>query len=165
MLPVDRPHELRELAWIERAGTEWNMSYDGLQRPWEGGRIATSFAYPAYAHIRDRSTTLQDVILFTRQDLTVSANGRTSRLPVLLVSGNFLRGLGARPMAGRAIEPADDRPGAPAVAVLTQAAARRLSGGEPAAALGLYAQPQWRGGGRHRDHALVVLWRGARESD
>lgn len=137
MLPVERPHQLRELAWIERASSTWSMSYDGSMRPWEGGdRIATSFTYPAYARIRDRTATMSDVILFTRSDLTVGVEGREQRLPALLVSGDFLHGLGVTPLVGRNIEPADDRIGAPGVAVLTYAASQRLFGGDPAAALG-----------------------------
>jgi predicted permease len=136
-LPVQQPQDLREIAWIQRATSKWQMSYDGSQRPWEGGdRIATSFAYPPYAAMRDRATTMSDVMLFTRYDVTVGVQGRDTRLPALLVSGNFLSGLGVKPMAGRNIEPADDRPGASAVAVLTYDAWQRMFGGDPSAALG-----------------------------
>lgn len=102
MLPVERPQELREVAWIERANSNWQMSCNGSMRPWESGdRIATSFAYPPYAAMRDRATTLTDVMLYTRYDLTVGVQGRETRLPALLVSGNFLSGLGVKPMVGR----------------------------------------------------------------
>jgi len=139
-LPVDRPQELRELAWIERNNNErgeWPMSYDGSMRPAPGGdRLATSFAFPVYASMRDRTTSVADLMLFTRQDLRVSIDGREHHLPVLLVSGNFLRGLGVSPIAGHAMVPRDDALGAAATAVLTNAAAQRLFGGDPSAAVG-----------------------------
>ena len=132
MLPVDRPHELRELAWVEGGNPKWKISYDGSMRPYEGGRrIAWSFAYPIYTHIRDRSTTFADLFLFTQQDVTAGVGGRQERVSTLLVSGNFAGGLGLRMSIGRPIMPDDDRAGAPAVAVLTYAAWQRLFNADP----------------------------------
>jgi predicted permease len=136
-LPVARPGELRELAWIQRHDSNWQMSYDGSMRPAANGdRRATSFAYPVYAQVRDRSTAFVDLLLFDRRDITVTVAGSDRRMPALVVSGNFLSGLGVAPLVGRAIEPADDRIGATPVVVLTHGAAHRMFGAEPTAALG-----------------------------
>lgn len=137
MLPVERPQDLRELSWIERRDSDWQIAYDGSMRSAPGGdRSATSFAYPVFAQVRDRSTTFSDVFLFDRQDVTVGVGGRDRRLASLLVSGNFFRGLGVRPVAGRPIGPEDDRADSSPVAVLSFRASERLFGGTPAASLG-----------------------------
>jgi predicted permease len=49
------------------------------------------------------------------------------------VSGAFFDVLGARPLLGRALRPADDRVGAPPVAVLSHAAWKRVYGGDAGA--------------------------------
>ena len=121
MLPVERPQELRELAWIEGGYKGWSISYDGSMRPFPGGgRIAYSFSYPAYASMRDRSTTFRDLFLFNDQSMTVGMAGRDERATTLVVSGNFAGALGVGASLGRPISPEDDRPGAPPVAVLNQ---------------------------------------------
>jgi predicted permease len=137
-LPVDNPDQLREIAWIQRSNhTSQGINYNGSQRPWDSGdRIATSFAYPPYAAARDRATTLSDVMLYARYELTANVNGRDLRMLSLLVSGNFLTGVGVKPIVGRNLETTDDRAGANPVSVLTYDAWQRLFGGEPAAALG-----------------------------
>ena len=78
-LPVERPQELRELAWVEGGYKGWSISYDGSMRPYPGGRrIAYSFSYPAYAFLRDRSTTFGDLFLFSDQSITAGL-GRPRR--------------------------------------------------------------------------------------
>jgi hypothetical protein len=94
-LPVERPGELRELDWIEPADLKWAISYNGSMRPAPGGaRIATSFAYPVYAAIRDRSTSFADLVHFEPTRLQVGTGGPEQPRDALLVSANFLGGLG-----------------------------------------------------------------------
>jgi len=132
-LPVERPGELRELAWTARRDGGWSMTYDGSMRPAGNGELlATSFSYPIYAHLRDQSSTFSDLFLFTRDEINLGIGGREHRVSALLVSGNFFRGLGATTRIGRPMEIADDRPGAPPVAVLTSRVWQRLFGGNPA---------------------------------
>jgi predicted permease len=134
MLPVERPHELRELAWIQPKDSMMEMSYNGSMRPYPGGgRIATSFSYPVYTSLRDRSTGFAELFLFEDQTLDVGDGGRQTPRPALLVSGTFMRGLSVRPAIGRGIEPDDDRPGAPPVAVISYGLWQRQYGGAAAA--------------------------------
>jgi predicted permease len=129
-LPVPRPQDLRELAWIQPRDSTWPMSYDGSQRPSPGGGlIATSFSYPVYEHVRDHSTAFSDLILFSGTNLTVGTRGREQRASGLLVSGNFLRGLGVEAELGRPLTAADDVTGAPAVVMLGHAFWQRAFGG------------------------------------
>ncbi len=133
-LPVDRPGQLRELAWTERRENHWEMTYDGSMRPFGNGElIAWSFSYPVYAHIRDRSTTFSDLFLFTRDEINLGIGGREHRVSALLVSGNFFRALGVPARLGRPLQEADDRAGASATAVLTSRVWQRLFGGQAAA--------------------------------
>ena len=130
-LPVDRPDDLREFAWVQPRGSNFQITYDGSMRPSsDGGRVATSFSYPAYLVLRDRSTTFSDLFVFTESTVTANASDRAQRVSALLVSGNFFRGLGAGVMLGRTLGPEDDRAGAAPAAVLTHAAWQRLFGGD-----------------------------------
>ncbi len=120
MLPVTRPHELREIAWIERRAANLKVAYSGGMRPLSTNELlATSFAYPVYVHLRDHSTAFADLVLFDRRAIDVRASGRRQRVTGLLASGNFLSGLGVAMAIGRPIAADDDRAGAPAVAVLS----------------------------------------------
>jgi predicted permease len=131
MLPVERPRELRELAWVMRRSSEWKIAYQGGMRAYTGSELlATSFAYPVYAHLRDRSTMFADVFLFHQRGISVTVGGRQQRLPGLLVSGNAFRGLGVKMTIGRPIAPDDDRADAPAVVVLTHGLWQRMFGGD-----------------------------------
>lgn len=134
MLPVERPGELRHLAWSAPREGHWSMTYDGSMRPFGNGElIATSFSYPVYAHLRDQSSTFSDLWVFSRDEINLGTAGREHRVSALLVSGNFFRGLGVTTRIGRPIAIADDRPGAPPVAVLTSRVWQRLFGGNAAA--------------------------------
>jgi predicted permease len=131
MLPVERPQDLRELAWIDRRDSPMKITYTGAGGSTSGG--ATSFAYPVYAHLRDRSTVFDDLFLFDQRAIDTGVSGRAQPVPGLFVSGNFLRGLGVSVTIGRSIAPEDDRADAPAVAVLTDGFWQRVFGGDPSA--------------------------------
>jgi predicted permease len=134
MLPVERPQELRELAWTAHKDG-FSGRYNGSMRPYPGGGlIATSFAYPVYAHVRDNSTAFTDLFLFDRNDrINIGVAGQAHVVPGLLVSGNFFRGLGVEMAIGRPIVPEDDRAGTPPVAVLSYRCWQRQFGGNPSA--------------------------------
>ena len=131
MLPVERPQDLRELAWKDRRDSPLKITYTGAAGSISGG--APSFAYPVYAHVRDRSTVFDDLFLFDPRAMDIRVSGRAQRVPGLFVSGNFLRGLGVSVTIGRSIGPEDDRADAPAVAVLTYGFWQRVFGGDPSA--------------------------------
>jgi putative ABC transport system permease protein len=65
---------------------------------------------------------------------SVSAEGGklSEKIEAAWCSGNLFSLLGISPALGREIEPADDRPGAPAVALLSHAFWKRRYGGDPA---------------------------------
>jgi putative ABC transport system permease protein len=63
----------------------------------------------------------------------LTGRGEPERLPAGGASGTFFDTLGVQAATGRTLMPADDEPGAPPVAVLTDGLAHRLFGGQTAA--------------------------------
>jgi len=83
---------------------------------------------------RQRSRTLDGVALMIRQwDFDLLGRGEPARLSGSVVEPGLFRILGVRPLVGRVLAPADDRPGAPAVAVIGVGLWRRLFGADPRA--------------------------------
>ena len=131
-LPVLRPDQLRELAWIEPPDNTWKFRYDGSSQPLaDGGRLMTSFAYPVYTQLRDRSTAFASLFLFAPREVNLDAGGRARQASALAVSANFLDGLGTTPLIGRGIRPEDDRVDAPHVVVVSHRLWQADFGGDP----------------------------------
>ncbi len=65
---------------------------------------------------------------FTTRPVGISGDGPAELMPALQVSPGFFGVLGVRPASGRAFLAADDEPGAPRVAVLSDSAWTRLFG-------------------------------------
>ena len=109
-LPVNRPDELWKLSWTSR-----KRAFGGkfLEQPvWDANVINHGgsmdwFSYAAYRYIRDHAAGFSEVVC--------------SRItgPGNLVSGNYFQTLGISAILGRTIQPEDDRPGAPPVAMIS----------------------------------------------
>src|SRR5205809_1707637 len=91
------------------------------------------FSYPVYEQLRAQNTVLGDLLAFhtTAANATVGDNAERVRLHE--VSGNYYEVLGVRAQIGREIRPADDRPGSPAVAMISDAFWNREFARSPAA--------------------------------
>ncbi|PYS71071.1 MAG: hypothetical protein DMF69_11575 [Acidobacteria bacterium] len=117
-LPVDRPEELVVVS-----------SYD----PKEGPSADSSFSYPMYKDLRDKSDVLSGVIARGSTQMNVSYADQNERVRGELVSGNFFQVLGVRPWVGRLFTQDDDvTPGAHSVAVLSYAFWDRRFAKDPA---------------------------------
>ncbi len=99
----------------------------------------TLFSYPVYRDLRDHSQLFEGICAFqTPEDgLTVRMEGLTRGAAVQvaqgkLVSGNFFSVLGVNTLLGRTLMPADDRPGAAPVAVVSFNYWQSKLGGNPA---------------------------------
>ena len=102
-LNVDRPEELVEIGCFNPMTTDGdcNVSYAGYQL------------------YRENRAPLDDLFAYwTVGDLSVSRAGRSEIVSGLLASANMYSMLGLQPHVGRLLTAADDRPGAPLVAVL-----------------------------------------------
>ncbi len=136
---------------IGLATAVFTVSYAVLLRPlpvrdqgrivalWGENQARTFLNFPLpIAHARDfaREThTLEQVAFFAYEGAWTSPikdGDRLIPLALALVSGNYFSVLGASPVLGRALEPADDVAGADPVVVLSHAAWQRHFGGDPA---------------------------------
>jgi predicted permease len=89
-------------------------------------------ASPAiYFTYREHGRTLESVGLWDwdRSPVTVTGAGEPEAVPSVEVTHEVLAILGARPMLGRAFEPADDVPGSAPTAIISEAYWRRRFGG------------------------------------
>jgi predicted permease len=110
-LPVPNPHELRVLQW---SGTNHKFNRFSGSQDRSGPLItADAFSFPLFTALREQCAAQADVFgYYNLSSITVRARRESFTGDGLLVSGNFFSGLGARPLLGRALAPADDRPGA-----------------------------------------------------
>jgi macrolide transport system ATP-binding/permease protein len=101
---------------------------------WSQGRYST-VSYPLYRHLRDNTPEFTRMAAFqagfrqvgVRRAGTESSHGLVRQF----VSGNYFELLGIGPYAGRLLTGADDRRGAPAVAVISYRAWQQQYGGDP----------------------------------
>jgi putative ABC transport system permease protein len=83
--------------------------------------------------IRERQRVFSEWGESTRREVALSGVGTPQRLPVSPASSGYFRTIGIPVAKGRAIQPSDETPEAPDVAVVTDAFARRVLGGADAA--------------------------------
>ncbi|MBC8164577.1 MAG: ABC transporter permease [Bryobacteraceae bacterium] len=112
-LPVSNPHQLYRIGEGDLC-----CLWGGLQRDWG------IFSYPFYQHLSAHTTAFEQIAAFQTNAPTFSFRRVSSTAPAQpitgeLVSGNYFSTLGVDAIAGRLLNPADDRPGAPAVAVMS----------------------------------------------
>jgi predicted permease len=133
-LPVERPGELRSLAWVRRGSADpvGMSSHSGHGAADDRGRnVDGSFSYPAYEAFRSAVPQLYDLVAFAPNQFTVTSGGKADLAFGHYVSGNYFAGLGAQPLLGRPIVPEDDGPGRPGVAVLAHEYWSGHFGGDP----------------------------------
>jgi macrolide transport system ATP-binding/permease protein len=100
------------------------------------GSTSAVFPYPAFEQLRRSGSVLSVLFAYhPARKLNVMSLGQAEVTSGEYVSGDYFRGLGLVPAAGRLIAGDDDRAGAPAVVVLSYGFARRRFG-DPAAAVG-----------------------------
>ncbi len=118
-LNVPHPAELRLFEWHSARKSAVHSSWgDWLSTPQQV--ISTSFSYPVYEVLRKQNHALADLFAFKDLgQLNVTANGEAEVVEGDLVSGNFYEQMEVQPQLGRAIGAADDRVGAPPVAVIS----------------------------------------------
>jgi predicted permease len=108
-LPVSHPEELIKI---------------GIQPSGE-------FEQGAYEYLRDHQKTLAGLIAWDDGNIAAVIDGKPSIITVDYLTGNFYSLLGVDLLAGRAFNPADDVPGAPAVAIISYEYWRERFGFDP----------------------------------
>jgi macrolide transport system ATP-binding/permease protein len=129
-LPVQNPQALVKINWHTRErnmhGTEY---HDSGQSDPHGGLTAGMFSYRAFDWFRHQDAIFECV--FGNQGtgkLTLSIKGQAEAGNAEYVSGDYFRGLGVPPAAGRLLGPDDDRAGADPVVELSFAVAEHRFG-------------------------------------
>ena len=78
-----------------------------------------NFTLPEYCDYRDQNTLLDGLAAVASYNANLTDHGEAERIQGVRVSANLFQILGAQPLLGRALESNDDRPGAPAVALIS----------------------------------------------
>ena len=135
-LPVQDPEALVLLHWH---GDAWPR---GLNQSGSGGpsnpayrSTSRSLAYPFFRELAKQTDLFDTVFAFAplgsdRRNTTLAADGGAERIDGEMVSGEYFRGLGARPAIGRLLT-ADDEQGGAQVAVISHAYWSRRFGADP----------------------------------
>ncbi len=107
LLPVQKPEELVLLEW-----------HDPIR-----GDDDSRFSNPLWEQLRGRQDVFSGVFAsgWGAEEFDLAQGGPVQPVNGLYTSGSYFRTLGVRPAVGLLIDPADDRPGCPDVAVLSYA--------------------------------------------
>jgi len=93
---------------------------------------AAPFTLPEYMDFRAQARTLTGIAALANWSAGLETDGVTERLQGARLSANSFDVLGVSASAGRVLQPSDDEPGAPLVAVISYGAWQRLFGGAAA---------------------------------
>jgi hypothetical protein len=91
----------------------------------------SSFSFPEVADYRRRAKSIDQFVEFGDFTFSVLGRGEPHRAVGGLVTANFFPMLGAQPLLGRMLVPADEVKSAPPVAVLTYGYWQRVFGSDP----------------------------------
>ena len=91
-------------------------------------------SYPDFDDLKRRAQRAMDLAAFTTAPVTVSGDGHAAeRIEGAFVTADAFALIGVQPLLGRGFSPEDDKPGAPAVVLLSHGAWKSRYGGDPAA--------------------------------
>jgi predicted permease len=88
-------------------------------------------SYGDYLDLRSRQTVFQDVTAWHPFQPSFAANGHAQTSVGEIVEGSYFRVLGVNAQQGRTLQPADDKPGAPPVVVISHSLWQHVFGGRP----------------------------------
>src|SRR5215510_815539 len=133
-LPVKEPEQLVQFKWL--VGSSFRtFRYEGSARTDEvtGLRINTSFLQQNFEQFRQQQNALSELFAFAElEQVNANVDGQAEVASGLVVSGGYFTGLGVQPVLGRAITAEDDKPNAPAVAVISHRYWERRFSANPA---------------------------------
>jgi macrolide transport system ATP-binding/permease protein len=119
-----QPSDLREIFWHTDFRPGFLM-----------GRGQTYVSHPVYEYLRKNTSSFSSLACFlsTGVNLDIGNDAAAEDADAMFVSGNAFETLGAGMALGRPISPADDRSGAPAVAVVSYSFWQQFLNEDPAA--------------------------------
>jgi predicted permease len=136
-LPVSDPDSLAMLTWRTREPEVHGWDHhDSTYKDPETGFHGGEFSYPAFELFQGKSSIFASVFGYQGTGtVNLMIHGQAELASGEFVSGEYFRGLGISPAAGRLVEPNDDRADAPPVAAVSSAFSQRHFG-EPGHAVG-----------------------------
>ncbi len=133
-LPVANPESLVVLNWrapgLSGRDSVMKSMSGSTWRDGDAGRMSGIFPYPAFELMRANSSAVFSSVFgyYPARRVNFMANGHAEMAAGEFVTGGYFPGLAVVPVAGRLIGPADDRAGAPPVAVLSFAYSQKRFG-------------------------------------
>jgi predicted permease len=120
-IPVPEPERLALFSWVSGPRVIMNSSWGNWARTVAGGRASTSFSHPIFDTFRHQSPLFETVFAIKPIGrVTTMVGGEAELVKAQLVSGDFYRGVGISPVAGRPLGPDDDvRGGSETVATIS----------------------------------------------
>jgi len=136
-LPVREPHRLVVFQWTAHNSPNLKGHYNYMSCPAANagatGEHGCWFSYPMFQQFHSRQDAFSTVAaLCGNVGLNLRGNGPASFVQGEMVSGDFFETLGVGPSLGRTLNPSDDTPGAPPVAVLSYGFWQSTFGADPA---------------------------------
>jgi len=121
-LKVTRPDQL-DLVYMQlpKGARLMQMNSSSYQDPASGASLQSNYTYPMFRQVQAAVRDEADVFAFTfLRGASISIRGEPAiAVGGLIASGNYFNALGPRVELGRGFDPADDRPGADPVAVIS----------------------------------------------
>ncbi|HKB08137.1 MAG TPA: ABC transporter permease [Candidatus Polarisedimenticolia bacterium] len=105
------------------------LSFLTIDRREQGHRFTVSSS--DFLMLKERMQSFETLAAVRSERLNFRAGGEPERVMGMWVSGDFFSALGVSPQRGRVFAPGEDRPGAPPVAVISDALWRRALSGDP----------------------------------
>jgi putative ABC transport system permease protein len=94
------------------------------------GRADVGVSIKEYFTYRDQASEFEALVEFHQMNFDLLKRGEPDRVNTGVVSTNFFSVLGIQPILGRSFVPADDKPGAPAVLIVSHSYWQRKFGGD-----------------------------------
>ncbi|MGA7259118.1 MAG: ABC transporter permease [Terracidiphilus sp.] len=129
-LAVPHPEQLRLLGWSADASVV-RFSYGTNFDVRDAGMTCECFSYPVFRQLREHDRSMSGLFAFWDRPATASIAGTPQPVRVELVSDNYYQILGVRPQLGSPILAANSKPGADAVAVISDGLWQRQFGRSP----------------------------------
>jgi predicted permease len=133
-LPVSDPHSLVRMTWRTPRNENHGSSYHDGAFSDAAGYTGNVFSHAAFGLFKDHDDVFASVFAYqSTGQLSLTVQDQTAPAKGEYVSGNYFRGLGIVPAAGRLLMADDDRDGTPPVVVVTAALADKWFGRADAA--------------------------------
>jgi putative ABC transport system permease protein len=115
-LPYEEPQQLVNLANEQR-----DQALDGRG----------SFSLPDVIDVQQSSKTIAHVAFYQQSGTIITEGGDPERVLGAAVNAGYFPTLGVKPILGRVFTPDEDKPGGPAVVLISQGLWQRRYGGDP----------------------------------